>query len=236
VNPGRRVPLRVSAARSGRGACIRPAHILTRVGAAILVVLALLVSLAYVEGEFRLAWAALMLALDALLADVSPSIRRLPLQDWVRRVCLAGALIWIAVWMSSLCAYIRVPYTSSSAWGVGGGNLFHHSGPDTATNVLPLTFEAVWNGFTFTAGDLGMTSYFAGRAPGRASITKTWPTLPFLLALLIPTGVLWWLGPQHFPPGCCKTCGYNLTGNVSGRCPECGKPTSAVHDDARAGG
>ena len=25
------------------------------------------------------------------------------------------------------------------------------------------------------------------------------------------------------PKGLCKTCGYNLTGNVSGVCPECGK-------------
>jgi hypothetical protein len=26
-------------------------------------------------------------------------------------------------------------------------------------------------------------------------------------------------------PGCCETCGYDLTGNVSGVCPECGRPT-----------
>ena len=25
-------------------------------------------------------------------------------------------------------------------------------------------------------------------------------------------------------PGCCRECGYNLTGNVSGVCPECGTP------------
>ena len=25
------------------------------------------------------------------------------------------------------------------------------------------------------------------------------------------------------PPGHCQDCGYDLTGNVSGRCPECGK-------------
>jgi uncharacterized paraquat-inducible protein A len=25
-----------------------------------------------------------------------------------------------------------------------------------------------------------------------------------------------------YPKGCCHSCGYNLTGNVSGRCPECG--------------
>ena len=26
--------------------------------------------------------------------------------------------------------------------------------------------------------------------------------------------------------GCCVRCGYNLTGNVTGRCPECGEPTA----------
>lgn len=26
-----------------------------------------------------------------------------------------------------------------------------------------------------------------------------------------------------YPPGTCRSCGYNLTGNVSGRCPECGQ-------------
>ncbi len=27
------------------------------------------------------------------------------------------------------------------------------------------------------------------------------------------------------PPGTCRTCGYNLTGNTTGICPECGSPT-----------
>ena len=27
---------------------------------------------------------------------------------------------------------------------------------------------------------------------------------------------------RAMPPGCCAVCGYNLTGNVSGKCPECG--------------
>lgn len=26
------------------------------------------------------------------------------------------------------------------------------------------------------------------------------------------------------PPDTCQNCGYDLTGNVSGRCPECGEP------------
>ncbi len=36
------------------------------------------------------------------------------------------------------------------------------------------------------------------------------------------TVVLWWRD-RPIPPGHCQHCGYNLTGNVSGRCPECGQ-------------
>ena len=34
--------------------------------------------------------------------------------------------------------------------------------------------------------------------------------------------------PKRFPAGCCQSCGYDLTGNVSGRCPECGRATHGV--------
>ena len=36
---------------------------------------------------------------------------------------------------------------------------------------------------------------------------------------------------RHYPPGHCRRCGYNLYGNKSGRCPECGKSIS----ETRAG-
>jgi len=44
----------------------------------------------------------------------------------------------------------------------------------------------------------------------------------------IVTALLWWPSMlrwwhrRKIVPGHCKVCGYNLTGNVSGRCPECG--------------
>ena len=41
----------------------------------------------------------------------------------------------------------------------------------------------------------------------------------FLVAL--PTGILCWLD-RRFPSGQCQKCAYDLTGNTSGRCPECG--------------
>ncbi len=49
-----------------------------------------------------------------------------------------------------------------------------------------------------------------------------------LLIVAIPTGFLWWVVDRPYPKGHCQNCGYNLTGNVSGRCPECG---TAVGDD-----
>ena len=45
--------------------------------------------------------------------------------------------------------------------------------------------------------------------------------LPLVL-VAVPTAFLWYRDSHRFPPGHSQTCGYNLTGNVSGRCPECG--------------
>ena len=60
---------------------------------------------------------------------------------------------------------------------------------------------------------------------------------PFLVILAvvmivpswIATIVSFWLSGRFFKrhsPGCCRHCDYDLTGNVSGVCPECGAPIS----------
>jgi len=46
-----------------------------------------------------------------------------------------------------------------------------------------------------------------------------------LWLLFIPLGfltVLLFYRDYGFPVHCCRHCGYDLTGNISGRCPECG--------------
>jgi len=45
--------------------------------------------------------------------------------------------------------------------------------------------------------------------------------MPFLL-VGVATGMLWRRDRHRRTPGHCARCGYDLTGNVSGRCPECG--------------
>ena len=37
-------------------------------------------------------------------------------------------------------------------------------------------------------------------------------------------GLLWWLSRGGSPGRACQGCGYDLTGNISGVCPECGQP------------
>ena len=67
----------------------------------------------------------------------------------------------------------------------------------------------------------------------RESTLHWWPVptlwggirlLPFSLLLVViavPTTILH-RHDRPFPPGHCESCGYDLTGNQSGRCPECG--------------
>ena len=48
-------------------------------------------------------------------------------------------------------------------------------------------------------------------------------TAALVVAMIIPTASFWFLDRRRcFPPGHCRRCGYDLTGNISGRCPECG--------------
>ncbi len=42
--------------------------------------------------------------------------------------------------------------------------------------------------------------------------------------------VLWLFDRTHHPAGHCRRCGYDLTGNLSGRCPECGVAISVSRE------
>ena len=58
--------------------------------------------------------------------------------------------------------------------------------------------------------------------PDRTWITLTIPLWCILVGLTVPTTILWWKD-RRSAKGHCAQCGYDLTGNLSGTCPECGK-------------
>jgi hypothetical protein len=51
---------------------------------------------------------------------------------------------------------------------------------------------------------------------------RTVPLWILFVAIGLPTTWLWRLDRRRPAPGACR-CGYDLTGNTSGRCPECGQ-------------
>lgn len=69
----------------------------------------------------------------------------------------------------------------------------------------------------------GLPKFYRQRFRGEASmlLIPLWPMLVIGGAI---TFLLWRRGRGIILADCCRDCGYNLTGNVSGRCPECGVP------------
>ncbi len=50
------------------------------------------------------------------------------------------------------------------------------------------------------------------------------PLWELWMLVLVPTVMLWYRD-RVYPSWRCQQCGYDLTGNESGRCPECGSET-----------
>ena len=85
----------------------------------------------------------------------------------------------------------------------------------------------------------GVPGFWIVSTPQRDASPATWKyivestghrTTPLgipLTAFGVPTALLWLLDRPRRAPGACR-CGYDLTGNTSGRCPECGQRAEPV--------
>ena len=70
-------------------------------------------------------------------------------------------------------------------------------------------------------------------APSKAMASYRRFPYPLLCIGLLVLPAMWMLLGIHARDkarraGCCHACGYNLTGNVSGVCPECGKAIKSL--------
>jgi len=64
------------------------------------------------------------------------------------------------------------------------------------------------------------------KSSGRKGAYETNVVLPLFLPFMIVASMTWivWYRDRHrIRPGHCRNCGYSLTGNLSGVCPECGE-------------
>jgi len=130
---------------------------------------------------------------------------------------LALGVLAVSVWIRVGCSY------NDQAFVLANGNFF----------VLELLGsprsegfgrDLIWTGFRLWRMKLNSSGF---PAIGSSSII----IIPWLISVVILGGSLriLWLRPikKRNDFDRCQECGYNLTGNVSGVCPECGTPIEA---------
>ncbi len=112
----------------------------------------------------------------------------------------------------------------------GGGIVelgFHHA-PGSSTKMGPIglqfhqRFESVAEFVETWKTSLTLPS-------GSRFIRYYWLEIPLWLPLLLSALTVFWARRGARPrntTAACRTCGYDLTGNLSGRCPECGTPVA----------
>ncbi len=139
-------------------------------------------------------------------------------QRRVRRVLkwLGAAVCLLILTAGLLSAFLELQVESARVQVVLlAGNVTVVVFPSWVTPSQSFEFKAS----PMTEGSNGFVFLWPQRAQSR--LEETIIPLWFLLAFAgIATGILWRC--DRFPPGHCPRCGYDLTGNVTGRCPECG--------------
>jgi hypothetical protein len=132
---------------------------------------------------------------------------------WLGLFCCA---ILVAAWGLSLFSYFgHVGVTGIRYIGHGQAYITYH--PRGQTGL----------GWQFQRIDFGCDWRLAHRVDF-GQLARWWiPLWMPLLAIAVPTGWLW-IRDRRPPPGYCPECCYDLTGNTSGVCPECGVSIDAT--------
>lgn len=112
------------------------------------------------------------------------------------------------------------PWDASGAGGsLAAGTTWEIYGPDLL--LAPSTLWYNLESGAFPQRALGL--WWPIVRSGEALVMPVW--IP-AMAISIPAILSRWLRRQR-PQGSCRRCGYELTGNVSGICPECGTSIEA---------
>ena len=140
-------------------------------------------------------------------------------------------MLWAATYFFSMAIITPIKFTNVTMWEIAKGcvgvaeiapPVVYHGGPEAAGGIGGngiygvSTAHHVWNSPAFDGWETIWTPRLKLK-PLRIVIPLWIPTL----AIAVPTVWLWRRDRRH-PPGHCRKCGYDLTGNVTGVCSECG--------------
>ena len=139
------------------------------------------------------------------------------------RLSRRGVMKWVGL---MACISILVAFFASGYVGVQG-----HLCRRVSARLVHGTveFQASWSGYSYLyfTGYLLRPGYRWSYRPPLRYVIAYYPTRVFIslwfpfIVFAIPTAIMWYRDRRP-PPGHCRTCRYDLTGNESGVCPECG--------------
>ena len=149
--------------------------------------------------------------------------RRWPAQQAPRSVmkwCAAVlSLIIVVIWWTGFRIGIRV----TDRFGVALWN-----GSVVSAGGVPAAVDRLWE--VFGPSGSGVATYLLPEAHSFARAGNAGLVILPLWLFFVPSAylflVFWYSDRRRLPPGHCQACGYDLIGNTSGRCPECGTPTA----------
>ena len=152
------------------------------------------------------------------------SNRRIPFR-WIGT---ASSAVLLLSMIASFFSPNWMNASGSLGGGLSGGRLW------CGMRVAPLQAGHIrcdWSGWSIdvTNVDFSFDFSFSNVLGLGSPLIGTWlgvsyvviPLIFPLLLIAIPTAFAWWRRRRP-RPGHCRSCGYDLTGNVSGVCPECG--------------
>jgi hypothetical protein len=131
-------------------------------------------------------------------------------------------LKWVA---TSLCLAVVLMWAASARW------IIVHTAPSGELGIAAGCAYSYWGQFMFTGWRLyppsSKVKWWIDIQRGRDGTMLHVPLWIPCLMLAALSVALWWRD-RPMPPGRCFICGYDLTGNVSGTCPECGCATKSL--------
>ena len=139
---------------------------------------------------------------------------------WRKRVKVIGlvlSVMMLALWVFSVMfRSIYVPPSGEWAIGMGYGLMLFFEDWHEALPGWTCKFREqgeAWTGLVHRFFFFELAGYYG------AIFLPVWL---LVVATGFPTAFLWWRDRRRPKVGFCKVCKYDLTGNLSGICPECG--------------
>jgi len=128
----------------------------------------------------------------------------------------------LAAWSFSLWYGVYLVSTPRNSILISAGSLIGESAPiERKFGVRSGTYSHPWVGFGLSVPRVD-TINICVHYPEYDLIVSTLPLWIPLFLTAIPTAWLWHRDRRRILPGHCTHCGYDLTSNTSGACPECG--------------